>query len=138
MGLTKSSNECPGDTKRWLTGQSVCLVRLSVCRFNIIMVSWIKGVKECQKGPTQKIIFYIQFICSLPTEFLCINPFWSKQQIWCTCHRFTNIRRQSHTLINVCFDSEIDRALFFRFRVTFSASNGFEIAFMNSFASVCL
>ena len=40
-----------------------------VCRFKIIMVSSIKGVKECQKGPTHKPIFYIQFICSLPFNF---------------------------------------------------------------------
>jgi hypothetical protein len=40
LDLTKSSNLCPGDTKRWLTGKGVFLVRSLLCPFILLVNGW--------------------------------------------------------------------------------------------------
>jgi hypothetical protein len=45
--LTKSSNECPGDTKCWLTGKSVFFVRSLLCPFILLLNGWTLSPTYC-------------------------------------------------------------------------------------------
>jgi hypothetical protein len=47
LDLPKSSNECPGDTKCWLTGKSVFFVRSLLCPFILVLNGWTLSPTYC-------------------------------------------------------------------------------------------
>jgi hypothetical protein len=47
LDLPKSSNECPGDTKCWLTGKSVFFVRSLLCPFILLLNGWTLSPTYC-------------------------------------------------------------------------------------------
>jgi hypothetical protein len=47
LDLPKSSNECPGDTKCWLTGKSIIFVWSLLCPFILLLNGWTLSPTYC-------------------------------------------------------------------------------------------
>ena len=54
LDLPKSSNECPGDTKCWLTGKSVFFIKSLLCPFILLLNGWSLSPTYCD--PNSKFI----------------------------------------------------------------------------------
>ena len=85
LDLTKSSNLCPGDTKRWLTGKGVFLVRSLLCPFILLVNGWtlsptylrpvdvtVKEVNHIMRFAIDIAKDFIFLSCRLPMEQLCV------------------------------------------------------------------
>ena len=78
LDLPKSSNECPGDTKCWLTGKSVFFVRSLLCPFILLLNGWTLSPTYCDpqtwhvKEVNDIAKYLILLSCRLAMEHLCV------------------------------------------------------------------